>query len=157
MFKVTQTFVNPFIGINRTGFGVEVSVSLPVGYRHVCSIDNNIWSHHQMETFRVTGALMVFFIFVWINGWANNCEAGDLRRYNYLLVLLPCMMYLFSTQYTVHVLLREPRHGFQNIGINSWCCAILLSLPLYLNVTDHYPPITVITAATNHHSQQTND
>ena len=25
------------------------------------------------------GALMFFFI--WINGWVNNCEAGDLRRH----------------------------------------------------------------------------
>ena len=27
------------------------------------------------------GALMFFLIFVWINGWVNNREAGDLRRY----------------------------------------------------------------------------
>ena len=27
------------------------------------------------------GALMFSFICVWINGWVNNCEAGDLRRY----------------------------------------------------------------------------
>ena len=27
------------------------------------------------------GALMLFFICVWINGWVNNREAGDLRRY----------------------------------------------------------------------------
>ena len=27
------------------------------------------------------GALMFFLICVWINGWVNNCEAGDLRRY----------------------------------------------------------------------------
>ena len=28
------------------------------------------------------GALMFSFICVWINGWVNNCEAGDLRRYH---------------------------------------------------------------------------
>ena len=27
------------------------------------------------------GALMFFFICVWINGWVNNHEAGDLRRH----------------------------------------------------------------------------
>ena len=27
------------------------------------------------------GALMFFLICVWINGWVNNREAGDLRRY----------------------------------------------------------------------------
>ena len=27
------------------------------------------------------GALMLSLICVWINGWVNNCEAGDLRRY----------------------------------------------------------------------------
>ena len=27
------------------------------------------------------GALMFSFISVWINGWVNNCKAGDLRRY----------------------------------------------------------------------------
>ena len=27
------------------------------------------------------GALMLYLICVWINGWINNREAGDLRRY----------------------------------------------------------------------------
>ena len=27
------------------------------------------------------GALMGFFIYVWIHGWVNKREAGDLRRY----------------------------------------------------------------------------
>ena len=27
------------------------------------------------------GALVFSFIYVWINGWVNNREAGDLRRY----------------------------------------------------------------------------
>ena len=27
------------------------------------------------------GALMFYLICGWINGWANNCQAGDLRRY----------------------------------------------------------------------------
>ena len=56
------------------------------------------WWRHQMETFsallaicagnspvpqtKATDAeLWFFFICVWINGWVNNREAGDLRRY----------------------------------------------------------------------------
>ena len=47
------------------------------------------WWRHQMETFTVNsphkgqwrGSLMFSLICVWINGWINNREAGDLRRY----------------------------------------------------------------------------
>ena len=60
------------------------------------------WCRHQMETFSALlalcagnspgpvnsphkgqwrGALMFSLICVWINGWVNNREAGDLRRY----------------------------------------------------------------------------
>ena len=48
------------------------------------------WGHDQMETFPALlaivkgqwrGALMFSLIGVWINGWVNNGEAGDLRRY----------------------------------------------------------------------------
>ena len=60
------------------------------------------WWRHQMETFSALlaicagiqrfpvnslhkgqwrGALMFSLICVWINGWENNREAGDLRRY----------------------------------------------------------------------------
>ena len=60
------------------------------------------WWRHQMETFSALlalcagnspvpvnsphkgqwrGSLMFSFICVWINGWVNNREAGDLRRY----------------------------------------------------------------------------
>ena len=61
------------------------------------------WWRHQMETFStllaicagnspgtgefpaqrsVTRSLMFSLICVWINGWVNNGEAGDLRRYH---------------------------------------------------------------------------
>ena len=37
------------------------------------------------------GALMFSLIFVWINGWVNNGEAGDLRRYraHYDVIVMP--------------------------------------------------------------------
>ena len=62
----------------------------------------NTWWRHQMETFSALlalcagnspvpvnsphkgqwrGALMFSLIWVWINSWVNNREAGDLRRY----------------------------------------------------------------------------
>ena len=61
------------------------------------------WWRHQMETYSASlalcagnspvpvnsphkgqwrGALMFSLIYVWINGWVNNREAGDLRRYH---------------------------------------------------------------------------
>ena len=68
----------------------------------VCHAVRSItWWRHQMETFSALlalcagnspvpvnsphkgqwrGALMFSFIYVWINDWVNNCEAGDLRR-----------------------------------------------------------------------------
>ena len=54
------------------------------------------WWSHQMETYSAllaicagnsphkgqwSGALMFYLICVWINGWVNNREAGDLRRH----------------------------------------------------------------------------
>ena len=60
------------------------------------------WWRHQMETFprycpfvreihrspvnfphkgQWRGVLMSALICIWINGWVNNCEAGDFRRY----------------------------------------------------------------------------
>ena len=61
------------------------------------------WWRHQMETFSALlaicarnssvtgefptqgqwrGAVMFSLIYDWINGWVNNCEAGDLRRHH---------------------------------------------------------------------------
>ena len=66
-----------------------------------CSMQHTWW-HHQMETFSALlvicagnspvpvnsrhkgqwrGALMFSLICIWISGWVNNREAGDLRRY----------------------------------------------------------------------------
>ena len=53
---------------------------------------SNAWWRHQMEAFSALlaicaphkgqwrGALVFTLICVWINGWVNNREAGDLRR-----------------------------------------------------------------------------
>ena len=68
----------------------------------ITSVNTLSWWRHQMETFPLycpfvrgihrspvnsphkgqwRGALMFSLICLWINGWVNNGEAGDLRRY----------------------------------------------------------------------------
>ena len=48
------------------------------------------------------GALMFSLIFVWINGWVNNREAGDLRRYraHYDVTVMYLTVYHFLSQFT---------------------------------------------------------
>ena len=59
------------------------------------------WWRHQMETFSASldfvrgihrGPLMFALICVWINGWANNREAGDLTRHraHYDVIVMWC-------------------------------------------------------------------
>ena len=47
------------------------------------------------------GALMFSLICVWINGWVNNHEAGDLRRYpvHYVIIVMFCCQ---TTLYGCH-------------------------------------------------------
>ena len=75
------------------------------------------WWRHQMETFSALLAICTgnspvpgefpaqrpvtrsfvflgFFICVWINGWVNNREAGDLRRYDVTVVSVVSLMML---------------------------------------------------------------
>ena len=75
----------------------------PVGQFEVLTLLTHTWWRHQMETFSALlalcagnspvpvnsphkgqwrGALMFSLICVWINGWVNHREAGDLRRYH---------------------------------------------------------------------------
>ena len=41
-----------------------------------------VWGIHRSHKSQWRGALMFSLICVWINGWVNNGEAGDLRRYH---------------------------------------------------------------------------
>ena len=54
-------------------------------YRSYTSIVIDTWWRHQMEAFSALlaffGALMFSLICVWINGWVNTRDAGDLRRH----------------------------------------------------------------------------
>ena len=54
------------------------------------------------------GALMFSLICVWINGWVNNRDAGDLRRYraHYVVIVMHFKYLLYSTRFFA-VLLTE--------------------------------------------------
>ena len=46
---------------------------------HLCGeFTGDRWIPHTKAS---DAELWCFFICVWINGWVNNCETGDLRRY----------------------------------------------------------------------------
>ena len=54
---------------------------------HLCGEFTGLWR----------GALEFCLIYVWINGWVNNREAGDLRRYraHYDVIVMTRAMYQF--------------------------------------------------------------
>ena len=99
-----------------TGQSISLVVHNPNGrFLQISALDwsrSKRWWRHQMETFSALlaicagnspfpvnsphkgqwrGALMFSKICVWINGWVNNREAGDLRRYraNYEVIVMP--------------------------------------------------------------------
>ena len=41
----------------------------------------HLWPVNSPHKGQWRGALMLPLIYAWINGWVNNCEAGDLRRH----------------------------------------------------------------------------
>ena len=96
-----------------------------------CHSLNRVFKMHMMMSsngniFRVTGpvnsphkgqwcgAWMFSLISVWINGWVNNSEAGDLRRHraHYDVILMNCVLSISSSGITVmkfkYLLLRRP-------------------------------------------------
>ena len=51
------------------------------------------------------GALMFSLICVWINGWGNNCEAGDLRCsriHSDVIVMMPSKLWFDTLIYILH-------------------------------------------------------
>ena len=89
---------------------------------------HSTWWRHQMETFSASlslcagnspvpvnsphkgqwrGALMFSLICVWINGWVNNREAGDLRRHR--------------GHYDVIVMTSLIIHNLGNVSIDKFC------------------------------------
>ena len=116
MFEVHKISVNTSTSQNvilRSLMG-ENMITL-IQYKRLCHYDNMMTSSNA-NIFRVTGhflrgihwspvnsprkgqwcgALMFSLIYVWINGWINNREAGDLRRYrthyDIIVRMLVCM------------------------------------------------------------------
>ena len=94
---ITQIHKNSTTNVNKI-FNKRCTYLL----RSCCTILYRSWWRHQMKTFSALlaicagnspvpgisphkgqwrGALMFSLICVWINGWVNNRQAGDLRRY----------------------------------------------------------------------------
>ena len=103
---------------------------------------SNSWWRHQIETFSALlaicagnspvpvnsphkgqwrGALMFTLICVWINGWVNNGEAGDLRRHrvHYDAIVMYIHMYIHKTMRYNLFISQLQRHSFKpllNLG-----------------------------------------
>ena len=74
-------------------------------------------------------ALIFFLVCAWINGWANNCKAGDLRRHraNYDVTVVKCMIWVWL--------------WFQNISVCLSPCWFALSqweTALFCNDVSHW-------------------
>ena len=71
------------------------------------------------------GALMFSLICAWINGWVNNREAGDLRRYraHYDVIVME------------YIRITNPRCGSMPCGslplITNYCCSSILATTVY--------------------------
>ena len=82
------------------------------------------------------GALMFPLICVWINGWVNNREAGDLRRYraHYDVIVMSIIFFEFTKSHIVTVTVQGLRTTMNNLsnfqcwlgsGVSkSWKCEI---------------------------------
>ena len=55
----------------------------------------------------VTRSIDVFLICAWINGWVNNCEAGDLRRHR--------------AHYDVIVMVEQTKNSYETIMTRTSC------------------------------------
>ena len=66
------------------------------------------------------GALMFSLIFVWINGWVNNREAGAMRRYraHYVVIVMHCGLV------TPNIVVDLGHHWFRQWPVAWWHQAI---------------------------------
>ena len=75
----------PIIYTRNSSFGIQTHddvikwIHFPRKWPFVRGIHRSAVNSPQKVQWR--GALMLSFICVWLNGWVNNREAGDLRRY----------------------------------------------------------------------------
>ena len=81
------------------------------------------------------GALMFSLIYVWINGWVNNREAGDLRRYlvhyDVTVMLWPDLFmeseYIFAISISISIFLHSPSNKVW------WLCLVPTSTTRFAN------------------------
>ena len=127
------------------------------------------WWRHQMETFSASlalcegnspvpvnsphkgqwrGALMFSLICVWINGWVNNREAGNLRRYRsrYDVIVMRDSLTSYPLNLTDHksVSLKKIPHNSTKMG-STWgrkdpCGPHVVPMKLAIwDICNHYP------------------
>ena len=156
------------------------SVSLPPAYNPRPVGFSSTWWRYQMETFSALlahspvssphkgqwrGYLMFFLICVWINGWVNSREAGDLRRHraHYDVIVMSVVilytavdshpsvnmnkLFICPAPKKIHIFLSSaitkttPRARFsENVFVLSWCDTIFIIMVFHVCVF-HYGPI----------------
>ena len=90
------------------------------------------------------GALMFSLICVWINGWVNNREAGDLRRYRahydvtVMFQLCSGITFKHATIYPRHFRLSKKMHARTPRYPTCWFFSGLVSYPRLIEVSDRH-------------------
>ena len=85
------------------------------------------------------GALMFFLICVWMNGWVNNREAGDLRRYRAhydVIVMAHTAWYASKTSGNKNLKADTRGHPFRRRYFqmnDNFCILMMISLKFVLN------------------------
>ena len=139
------------------------------------------WWSHQMETFSALlaicagntsvpvnsphigqwhGALMFSLIWVWINGWVNNGEAGDFRfhRAHYDVTVRRCCLSqsLSVKQFTVDNMNTMDTGFHTNMYICSLsCCVMLLHLYRQYLMDTHWDCLIMHKKSLQHYSSHT--
>ena len=79
------------------------------------------------------GALILSLIYVWINGWLNNLEAGDLRRHHahYNVTVMKAVFKVehnlhFELTKTCHIATSYVRYGVSNANIVDWIDRVIM-------------------------------
>ena len=148
--------------------GLSISRMVGRGWMSAADGKSYAWWRHQMETFprnwpfvrgihwsphkgQWRGALIFSLICVWINGWVNNREAGDLRRhrghydvivmdeikqieYQHVFCIMLIQFSLYMNHISVEVQFSEPKFSQKIGGIdNEEVC-----LPLLYKIFKHF-------------------
>ena len=84
------------------------------------------------------GALMFSLICAWIQGWVNNCEAGDLRRHRAHYDVIVMIILIWMACYCCAVLCFMYHYGLL-FSHKMSCCSVPILLPgTYLVLHSHF-------------------